>query len=48
MNDPRASEALLRRWLDAVPEEHRPARFGRLLRKQLTPPATEAELAATV
>ena len=41
-------EALLRRWLEAVPEAERPARFGRLLREELTPPAIEAELAATV
>ena len=39
-------EALLRRWLDAVPEADRAARFGRLLREQLTPPAIAAELAA--
>ena len=32
-------EALLGRWLDAVPESERPARFDRLLREQLTPPA---------
>jgi hypothetical protein len=32
-------EALLRRWLEAVPEIERPARFGRLLREQLTPAA---------
>ena len=32
-------EALVGRWLDAVPEHERPARFGRLLREQLTPPA---------
>jgi len=30
-------ETLLRRWLEAVPEVDRPARFGRLLREQLTP-----------
>jgi hypothetical protein len=39
-------EALLRRWLEAVPEEERPARFGRLLHEQLTPTAIEAELTA--
>jgi hypothetical protein len=39
-------EALLRRWLDAVPESERPARFGRLLREGLTPPAIAAELEA--
>jgi hypothetical protein len=32
-------EALLRRWVDAVPPDARPARFGRLLREQLTPAA---------
>ena len=30
-------EALLRRWVDAVPEADRVARFGRLLHEQLTP-----------
>jgi hypothetical protein len=30
-------EALLARWLDAVPEAERSERFGRLLREQLTP-----------
>lgn len=30
-------EALLRRWLEAVPEPARVARFGRLLHEQLTP-----------
>ena len=39
-------EALVRRWLAAVPEAERPARFGRLLGESLTPPAIEAELAA--
>jgi hypothetical protein len=38
-------EALLRQWLEAVPPEGRPARFGRLLREQLTPTAIAAELA---
>ncbi len=32
-------EALLERWLEAVPEADRAARFGRLLREQLTPAA---------
>jgi len=32
-------EALLRRWLDAVPEADRAARFGRLLHEPLTPAA---------
>src|SRR4051794_39190638 len=30
-------EALLERWIDAVPESERVARFGRLLREQTTP-----------
>ncbi len=30
-------EALLRRWVDAVPEPERVRRFGRLLHEQLTP-----------
>ena len=37
-------EALLRRWLEAVPESEGAARFGRLLREQLTPTAIAAEL----
>ncbi len=37
-------EALLRRWLEAVPEANRAPRFGRLLREQLTPSAIAAEL----
>jgi hypothetical protein len=37
-------EALLRRWLGAVPEADRVARFARLLREPLTPPAIEAEI----
>ena len=37
-------EALLRRWLDGVPVEERPARFRRLLVEQLTPVAIAAEL----
>lgn len=32
-------EALLRRWLEVVPEAERAARFGRLLHEQLTPAA---------
>jgi hypothetical protein len=39
-------EALLRRWLEAVPEADRAARFGRLLREQLSPPAIAAEIEA--
>ena len=39
-------EALLRRWLEVVPAEERPARFGRLLHEQLTPAAVAAELPA--
>ena len=35
-------EALLRRWVETVPAEDRAARFGRLLREQLTPSAVEA------
>ncbi len=38
-------EALLRRWLEQVPPDGRAARFGRLLREPLTPPAIEAEIA---
>jgi hypothetical protein len=37
-------EALLRRWLDAVPTEARPAKFRRLLVEQLTPGAIAAEI----
>lgn len=37
-------EALLRRWLDLVPVEDRPARFGRLLHEQLTPDAIARDL----
>jgi hypothetical protein len=37
-------EALLRRWLDAVTPGERPARFGRLLREELTPGAIAAEI----
>jgi hypothetical protein len=32
-------EAMLERWLEAVPDRERAARFGRLLREQLTPAA---------
>lgn len=39
-------EALLRRWLETVPESDRPARFGRLLHEQLTPGAILDELPA--
>ena len=39
-------EALLKAWLDVVPRDDRDARFGRLLREQLTPPAIRAETAA--
>jgi hypothetical protein len=35
-------EALLRRWLDAVPEADRAARFGRLLHEQLSPAAVRS------
>lgn len=37
-------EALLRRWLEAVPADDQAARFGRLLREQLTPAAIVREL----
>ena len=40
-------EALLRRWLEAVPDSEQPARFGRLLREQLTPTAIAAEVDGT-
>jgi hypothetical protein len=39
-------EALLRRWIEAVPEADRAARFGRLLREQLSPPAIATEIEA--
>jgi hypothetical protein len=39
-------EALLRRWLQVVPPDERPARFGRLLHEQITPGAIQDELAA--
>jgi hypothetical protein len=35
-------EALLERWVDAVPARERSARFGRLLREQLTPAAVRS------
>ena len=37
-------EALLRRWVEAVPREHQVARFGRLLHEQVTPGRLLAEL----
>ena len=37
-------EALLRRWVEAVPETERLARFGRLLHEQVTPGRLLAEL----
>ena len=37
-------EALLRRWMEAVPEPERIARFGRLLHEQVTPGRLLAEL----
>jgi len=40
-------EALLRRWVEAVPVAERANRFGRLLREQLSPPAIAAEIDAT-
>jgi hypothetical protein len=39
-------EALLRSWLDLVPDPDRAARFARLLHEQLTPGAIAAELEA--
>jgi hypothetical protein len=39
-------EALVGRWLDLVAEDDRPARFWRLLREQLTPPAIRTEIDA--
>jgi hypothetical protein len=39
-------EALLTRWVNAVPEAERAARFGRLLHEQLTPSAIAAEIAS--
>ena len=41
-------EALLRRWLEAVPAAEQPARFRRLLVEQLTPTTIVAELAEGV
>jgi hypothetical protein len=38
-------EALLRRWVDAVPAAERTHRFGRLLHEQMTPARLLAELA---
>jgi hypothetical protein len=35
-------EAMLEQWVDAVPEAERAARFGRLLREQLTPAAVRS------
>ena len=40
-------EALLQQWLDAAAPDERPARFGRLLREQLSPGAVAAEIGAT-
>jgi hypothetical protein len=37
-------EALLRRWLEAVPDEAQPARYGRLLHEALTPSAIATEI----
>jgi hypothetical protein len=37
-------EALLRQWLDAVPEADRPGRFARLLHEQLTPGTIREDL----
>ncbi|HET7725738.1 MAG TPA: hypothetical protein VFK54_00290 [Candidatus Limnocylindrales bacterium] len=41
-------EALLRRWVDLVPDGERVARFGRLLREPFTPPRIRAEIAGGV
>jgi hypothetical protein len=41
-------EALLREWLDAVPEADRPGRFARLLHEQLTPGTIREELESRV
>jgi hypothetical protein len=38
-------EALLRRWLEAVPSDEQTSRFGRLLHESLTPGEIEDELA---
>ena len=40
-------EALLRRWLDAVPAAQRVDRFGRLLHEQLTPAGILADLGSS-
>jgi len=40
-------EALLRRWVEAVPEAEHPARIGRLLHEALTPSAIAADLPTT-
>ena len=37
-------EALLRRWVDSVPERDRPGRFARLLHEQLTPGTIRSDL----
>ncbi len=39
-------EAMLRRWVDAVPAAERTARFGRLLHEQVTPATILAETAS--
>lgn len=41
-----AGRELLDRWLEAAPPDRRSARFGRLLREQLTPSGVAAEIAA--
>jgi hypothetical protein len=41
-------EALLREWLQAVPEADRPGRFARLLHEQLTPGTVREELRSPV
>jgi hypothetical protein len=43
----REGEALLRRWLERVPEPERPARFARLLAEARSPSSIEAEIGAT-
>ena len=40
----REGEVLLGRWVDAVPEAERPARFARLLSEARSPSSIEAEL----
>jgi len=37
-------EALLRRWVESVPEADRPGRFARLLHEQLTPGTIRSDL----